>query len=221
MIDLRTFLTAQRAGWVKKVLASTNDTWKYEINIETNNFSRWDPERINLELNRNIIAAGIEIMNAYTRLNNNFLTVPILNNPNFGTVRNRQKKFDTEFFMTNLNYWDYRTVNVTWSDLTKDTLTFKSHAEINVQLGHLITPAIYAQLKSGYEIAKKKFYVEGGKATKFETFLKCLPHKGAAKKLHRILEHGSDNKAIPARIVKKFSESIGLLEIAEPVKKTC
>jgi hypothetical protein len=155
MIDLRTFLTAQRAGWVKKALASTNDTWKYEINLETNNFSRWDPERINLELNRNIITAGLEIMNAYTRMNNNFLTVPILNNPNFGTSRNRQKKFDTEFFMTNLNYWDYRTVNITWSPLTKDTLTLKSNAKINVQKGHQITPAVYAQLKSGYEIAKK------------------------------------------------------------------
>jgi hypothetical protein len=49
-------------------------------------------------------------------------------------------------------------------------------------------------------------------------YLKSLPHKGAARKLHRILEHGSDNKAIPARIVKKFSESIELLEIAQPVK---
>jgi hypothetical protein len=164
----------QRAGWVKKALASTNDTWKYEINIETNYFSRWDPECINLEPNRNIITAGLEVMNAYTRIQNNFLTVPILNNPNFGTGRNRQKKFDTEFFVTNLNYWDYRTVKITWSQLIHDTFTFKSNAEINEQLGYQIAPAIYAQLKSGYEIAKKKFYVEGGKAIKFETYLKCL-----------------------------------------------
>jgi hypothetical protein len=219
MIDLRTFLTAQKAGWVKKALASTNDTWKYEINIETNNFNRWDPEQISLELNKNIIAAALEIRIAYTKINNNFLTVPILNNTNFGTGRGRQRKFDTEFFTTNLNFWDYRTANITWSDLITNSLNFKSHDEINVQLGHQITLATYTQLKSGYEIAKKRFYVEGGKATKFEAYLKRIPLKGAAKKLRRILEHGSDNKVIPARLVKKFSESIGLHEIAEPAKK--
>jgi hypothetical protein len=160
LINIENFLLAQQAAWLKKAMYSTNDNWKYDMRLCTNNFNILDrPDNPRL-VNKTLIGAGYKLQQKLAVIGNNFLKVPVLNKSLFGTGRNLVNKLDDNFFESKLKITGTGKWNLTWKNLVDEATNFKPKADLDNFFGNRISDESYEFLRNAFVIAKKKYFKE-------------------------------------------------------------
>jgi hypothetical protein len=128
LVNIRSMVTAIQCTWIKKALMSTNDMWKTELKILTNNFTNFTGSGRAGVLN-NFIESFNVMQQHWTTRNNNFLHVPVIDNNNFGYGRGFANEFNNDFFRNlmgqtisiNMNL----VVTLCWKDFLTEAGTLK------------------------------------------------------------------------------------------------
>jgi hypothetical protein len=211
---LHSFLLAQQAAWLKKAMVSTNDNWKYDMRLSTNNFNILDrPENQNY-INNIFTEAGYKLQQKLALIGNNFLKVPIINNPLFGTGRNLFNKLDDNFFETKLKITGTGKWDLTWANLVDEMVNLKCKPALEYLFRHSITDEMYDFLCTAFAIAKKKYFSES-----LKNFFDRNKTKGIAKKIRLFLDSNSSAEKIKKKVVENFAATMGITEINTVFKK--
>jgi hypothetical protein len=161
---------------------STNDNWKYEMLLCTNNFTIIDRPENPSYVNKTLIDAGYKLQQKLALIGNNFLKVPVLNNPLFGTGRNLVNKLDDNFFETKLKITGAGKWNLVWANLVDEATNFKPKAGFDNFFRHQISDETYEFLGNAFVIAKKKYFKANVKSVSLKDFFNRHKPKGIAKK---------------------------------------
>jgi hypothetical protein len=212
LVNIRSMVIAIQCTWIKKALISTNDMWKFELKIITNNYTNFIGYGRAGILN-NFIESFIAMQQHWTTRNNNFLHVPVLDNINFGYGRGLVNKFNEDFFRRMVGHGIFINMNIVaplcWKDFLNAANVFKNRAEIGELLGLsvLVLEPEYNRISSGYRSALRKFSVPGAGGTKLTRFLLESKSKGLSKKLRNIITRAGTESS---KDYKKFLSATGI-----------
>jgi hypothetical protein len=121
----------------------------------------------------------------------------------FGYGRGIVNKLDEEFFsISELGQNRDRILKVTWLDLTVQG-ELKEKVEVEAAIGCRITNEKYGFLMSTYNIAKKKYWKEGGNVTPLHDFMNRF--KKGSKNFRKVITNVCGSKR------DKRYDSTGLL----------
>jgi hypothetical protein len=203
-------VVAIQCTWIKKELINTNNLSKFELKMRTNNFTRFIRSGYAGVLN-NFIESFITMQNHWTKCNNNFLQVLVLDNINFGYGRGLVNKFDEHYFQNVAGIDTYinmdKIATLCWKDLLNADNEFKNRTELGELLG-LDVPvpeSEYNKISSGYRSARKRYSVPGTRGSNLTQFL--FTFTGLSKKLRSTITRTG---AEPSKDYKKFMVSAGI-----------
>jgi hypothetical protein len=210
LINIRDFITALQVSWLKKAIDCSNDIWKIRLRVDTENFVRFDKYNNNgADPVSNIIKSTSRFVSMLTTAENNFLAVPILNNPNFGSGRNLNIKITPELMFMVCNGNLVKAANTTWSNLTDENYNFKSCVTLS-NSGFTLNLDTYNRLRTTYNIAKNKFFKPGAVACDLIQYLQKFKSKGISRKLRSVLALGINPDPELSRQIATYSASIML-----------
>jgi hypothetical protein len=169
------FFKALKCSWIKRAYSLPHDNWRRKLHevpapgisfLQKSDIVEFGP------LLSEILYTLIELRNSFGVCFNNFLTVPVLNNPNF-TYRcgGESGSLDDIFFdnyLPNLN--QRRRKTLTWMDLTTNG-ECKSINQLSPILGVLISEQCHRIISISLRKAKKRFLVPDKASMIFNDFL--------------------------------------------------
>jgi hypothetical protein len=195
LFNLKDFISSLQCNWIKRSYRNITDNWKYRLATTSGgNILDLAPDRKTIDNSgtvlNNIISSFCFFKQQFTKMGNNFLTVPFYCNASFGYGRGYKKLLDDDFF----NCIDddrlrgiYRTS--TWKILTndRDGLTLKPRVEINQSLGTTLTPNQYNIMVKTLRNSTKRYYKEGEKSISLNDFMNTF--KKGFKYFRKIISH--------------------------------
>jgi hypothetical protein len=185
LFKLEDFASALHCAWIKRVLTLQHDNWRNVLfSISANGIfyvQEYDTDNLGPVL-KGICSSFIRFRNVFGTVGNNFLRIPMLNNPYFFYKQNRQcENFNLAFFEGVGRAGGQKQLEVlSWSDFINDNYTFRSREEITAATGLVFDPEKYEQLKKGYKNATKNFFKPADKIITVETFFQGI-RKGSKK----------------------------------------
>ena len=220
LFNLKIFIKALQATWVSKAYVCCNDNWKYDllenVNFDLHNFT------VNLDNNNlggtlsNLSNSFSEFLVEFSKKDENFIKVPLLNNLLFKTGGNNEIKFDATFFgAENAQVANAALKKVTWEKITRND-NLKGKDDINILLNCNLSNRNYEHLKRGWKIARKK-YGNGKKWS--ETIEQFVSKEIKGSKRYRTIidrEPGKNYcKILKLPQLKTFKKLTGIMEISE------
>jgi hypothetical protein len=130
-----------------------NDNWKYDLHRASNGSilesrSGYLSQEVGTVLT-DLVSSYTVFQHKFTQYGNNYDTVPILNNSNFGYGRNQSIKIDATFFGQDLMRTHYQTIRtLAWKNCTING-TMVSIRNFNAHTGIPFTREQYYDLKTG------------------------------------------------------------------------
>jgi hypothetical protein len=179
LFKLEDFASALHCAWIKRVLSLQHDNWRNVLfSIAANGiFYVQENDIDNLGPVLKGSSSFIHFRNVLGTVGNNFLRVPMLNNPYFFLKQNRQC---ANFEGIRRTGGQKQLEVLLWSDFINDNYTFRSREELTVATGLVFDPEKYEQLKKGYKNAMKNFFTPTDKIITIEAFFQGL-QKGSRK----------------------------------------
>jgi Reverse transcriptase (RNA-dependent DNA polymerase) len=140
LFKLKDFVVTLQSYWIKRTLLYQHDNWRNSIYFASNVSLLYIQEQ-DLSSFGHVLAgicrSFISFRNRFGTVGNNFLQVPVLNNPYFFFKENRGKKLlDDNFFVHIGMLPGHKEINtITWRDLINDDLHFRSRMDIVIGTG--------------------------------------------------------------------------------------
>jgi hypothetical protein len=139
-------------------------------------------------VNKTLIGAGYKLQQKLALIGNNFLKVPVLNNPLLGIGRNLVNKLDDNFFDTKLKITGAGKWTLMWANLVDEATNFKPKADLDNFFGNQIFDETYEFLRNAFVIAKKKNFNANVKSESLKDFFNRHKPTSIAKKIRLILD---------------------------------
>jgi hypothetical protein len=179
LFNLKEFISSLQCNWIKRSYRNITDNWRYRLaTLSGGDILDLACDRKTLDqvvtVLTNIISSYRLFKEQFTKVGNNFLTVPFYCNASFGYGRGYKQMLDDEFFNC-LN--DDRLQGVfrtlTWKNLIIEggELTLKPRNKVNQNLGINLKPNQYNILGNTLRISIKRYYKEGEKSLSISEFM--------------------------------------------------
>jgi hypothetical protein len=189
LIPLEHYIQGLHCSWFKRAHLCMNDNWKYDLHRASNgNILESRTGYLSQEIGTvltDLVNSYSAFLHKFTQYGNNYDTVPILNNGNFGYGRNQSIKLDATFFGQDLMQTHYQSIRrLAWKNCTING-SMVSIRLFNDHTGIPFTREQYYDLKTAYNRARKKFFKDGAESMSVEEFLQSF--KKGSRKFRRII----------------------------------
>ncbi len=162
MLNLRDFIMALQCSWIKRCHGAIIDNWRAQM-ITIGNGSITDIVNDSHSRNalgtvlQNILVSYDSFKCSFTKVDNNYLKVPIYCNNAFGFGRGNMNRLDEEFFGIGNDMEKRKKIMVlTWEKLTSQG-ALKTIDMINLELDIAFTNEQHAGLKNAYKSAVGRY----------------------------------------------------------------
>jgi Reverse transcriptase (RNA-dependent DNA polymerase) len=166
LFKLSDFVTTLQSYWIKRIMQVQHDNWRNQVFFASENgmfFLQDSDLALFGEVLTGICKSFIKFRNDFGAVGNNFLFVPVLNNPYFFYREHRVKyNIDDNFFAPLIKLPGHKSLaTLTWNDFLYDNCLLRNQPDIVVSTGLIFNDAEYSKLSAAFRNAKRIFYLEG------------------------------------------------------------
>jgi hypothetical protein len=229
MVNIESFLAAQKCAWLRRCFVKINDVWRWDF-LRASNYSLSTVRLESFDKNSNpvlwnIAKAVCRFQTAYWRKNENYLEAYVFNNDFFlcekprpraavpGSIKWTYLRRDTR------NEFVTKILSLKMKDLIVDG-NIVDHNRLCAETGIPFTANEYMYVTTGARYARERYGGKpdsNGKNKCIEAAVYLL--KGNSKSFRRYMDLEKNSKSInEQRVVKTFFE---LIEVPVPVAEKC
>jgi hypothetical protein len=229
LINIESFLAAQKCAWIRRCFSKINDAWRWEF-LKLANFSLSTVRLEFFNKNRNpmlwnIANAVCLFQNEYWKRDENYLEAPIFNNKMFlcEPPRPRAAVPDcmkwTRIRRETRNDFAYRILELKIKDIIVDGIVIDYNMFCR-RTGIPFTPNEYLYIAGGARYARERYGNKPDSNGTSESITERIySKKGGSKKFQRYFDYGKNKKPVTElNTVKKFFE---LVELPVPDGDSC
>jgi hypothetical protein len=210
LINISHALKAQQINWFKRAAMSSRDNWRYDLWVcGSGNCMTPDPDKLDPESNP--ILSGLtnsfyEFLKIFYKINNNFLSAFVLNNPCISVEEGYPYPIRTRFWLQNGNTCLNTLSKIRFCDLLVNN-KLKPFALLNESLGLNLSFTMYIRLSGIVNRAVQLNYKPETPALGIDNFLES--YKKGSKKIRKIFECNTDPFETVKTSFLEISQTIG------------
>jgi hypothetical protein len=175
LFRLSDFIASLQCSWIKRCYNNINDNWKYKVTLLADGTvfnvvnDTVTTNAVGVALS-NIINSFCQFKEEYTKIGDNYLTVPFYCNRAFGYGRGNVYHLDDEFFnIATESPLRNNLLRITWSDISNNSVLHPKRL-VEQTINAVLSDEKYNQMKNTFKSAVSKYGGGGGKCVTLREF---------------------------------------------------